>query len=185
MNRRMLVLDLTVAQNIKDTPREVKGWWFGARTVWQSPTVGNLFGDVIADMLAKVPYVTVYSRTDLRYYFGHKGDLLKRKYPDLQKAQIETLIEQVSPEDYGRDLAVDKVVSGRILRCYTSANRTIHWWHSLVEVEIEVRDTETGLVEWKHTYFQKKNLRSQKYVMEMITRQLVKDLRREYFLEYD
>ncbi len=146
---RVAVLNFDLAFEIDDT-REIKGWWFGARDIYYNPNVGEGVADAVADEIEKrCPFIEVYSRMDYKYYLASKREVLKREYPDLSNEQRADIMKQVDPMDIGRDLSVDKVVTGVVYDCHTSHHRTFHWWSSVVDVEIKLVDVQSGEVEFQ------------------------------------
>ena len=155
---RLLVVDSEISDQIKSNTREIKGWWFGARDVYRNPNVGEIFSDIFARNLAKNPSLfEVYPRTDFRYYSASKKDRLEKSFPQLGDNAINQLFSGISPCDFARDLNLQKVIVAKINNCYTTHNRTIHWWSSVVDVDVEILDAETCQPEWSANIRKRKN----------------------------
>ncbi len=179
---RWLVLPLEQPPAMADTPIAIRGWWLGARTIRQNPRAGAELADVISRAFDKeLPFVNQFSQVDLRYYFADKRERLRQAYAHLEDPEVERLIAQVPPIDYARELGADKMLTGRILRDYMGEHRTIHWWWSVVEAEISVVDVRTGTIEWTGHYSIDDTFGSMLAAEEELARQLVDDLREQYF----
>jgi hypothetical protein len=185
---RIAVLDMQVPKEFK-SPKEVQGWWFSARDVYHDPNAGQIFSDLLAKRLRKLPYLEVHSRVDYKYYVARKLERLKQAFPNLTNDEIASLFNESSPVDIGKDMnhywGVDKVVAGRILSGSTEHNRTFHWWKSSIEIEVSLIDVETGKTEWQATIEKSKNFRSQYRTMELAADELVRRMVKEYFLKSD
>lgn len=182
---KWLVAPFKQPPSMSETPRAIQGWWFGAKTIRENPRGGIMLAEITTRRLAELDYLNLISVIDLRYYFANKRQLLKDKlgdtYPGLDDKQIEQLVSKVPAIEYGKDLGVDKVLSGRILRQYMGENRTVHWWWSVLDVECQVSDVSTGKVEWTHHYVLRKQFASENYLQEELADRIVEDLRAQYF----
>ncbi len=178
---KILIPDFDVPPGSRETPREIRGWWLGARTIYQNPRAGAMFADHLTTHLARFPFVNLFSRVDLKYYFARKKQNLKEAYGYLTEEELAEAMRQVPKLDFARELGADKLLSGRIVRNFLSEHRTFHWWTSLVEVDCEMTDVLTGKSEWKKTYRLRKFLASQDTVQEELSRRVAQDLKNSYF----
>ncbi len=179
---KVLVIDFNVADDIVSSSRQIKGWWFGARDVYQNPNAGSIFADILAKRLNKeVSCVDVYSRTDYVYYSANKKDRLKKAFPKLDDGAIDGIFVDVSPVEFARDLGLDKVIMGKLRKCYTAHNRAFHWWSSVVDVDVILLDAESGQPEWSGHIKMRSKFRSQFGTMELVAHKLVKRIKKEYF----
>lgn len=184
------MVDSEVAEEIKTQPEEVKGWWFGARDIYRNPNSGEIFSDILAQYLASdVRSLDVYPRTDFRYYKANKKDRLKKSFPELGDKAIEVLFSRISYCDIARDLDLEKVIVARLNKCYTTHNRTFHFWTSVIEVEVSILDAGTGQPEWTRHIFSRRFFRSSYGAMETVVSELIhnmkkEDLYREKGMEY-
>ncbi len=179
---KWLVLPFDQPLSMRDTPRAIRGWWFGARTVRQNPRAGVLLAETITRAMAQLDFVNLFSSIDLKYYFADKRDLLGDAYPHLDDDEVFELLDGVPRIEYAKELGADKLLSGRVYRDYLGENRTIHWWWSVVQIECNITDVHTGEVEWSRRYDMRKQFSSQNRLQEEIAGLLVRDLKKEYFL---
>ncbi|MCD6385601.1 hypothetical protein J7M23_07450 [Candidatus Sumerlaeota bacterium] len=178
---KLAVLNFALAREVK-TPKEIKGWWFGARDIYYNPYVGETFADVLADEISKrCPFIDVYSRMDIKYYLLSKREILKRHFPELKEAELTKTINELDPVDIGRELGVDKVISGVIYDCHTSHHRTFHWWSSVVEAEVKLIDVDSGKVEWQNRMRLRKKFLSWLGTAEVLASKMVKAMEKELF----
>lgn len=179
---KLLVVDFDVSRDIAETPRQIKGWWFGSRDIYQNPNAGEIFSDLISERLNReISCVDVYSRTDFRYYLANKKDRLSKAYPDLSEESLDNLFSEVPAVDFARDLQMDLVLIGKLNRCYTGHSRTFHTWSSLVDADAILLDTETGEPEWSGHFKSRKKFRSQSAAMEKLAKRMIKQIKKEYF----
>jgi len=178
---QVLIMDFHLPPGLRETPREIRGWWLGASTIYQNPRAGTMFAERLTAHLALYPFVNLFSRLDLKYYFARKRHLLRETFDYLDDAEIDALMDQIPPEDFARELGADKVLSGRIIADYLDENRTIHWWHSATQVQCALTDVLTGRVEWRKDYRLKKFFASQFTIQQELARRVAEDLRDEYF----
>lgn len=181
--RRVAVLDFKVSDDIAQTHSQVKGWWLGARTVDQNPRAGGLFADALARHLSSLGYIEQHSRSDLKYYMANKLKRLKRNFLNLglTDADFKRMLDEVSPVDYGEDLGVEQVLTGRVIEAYTSMHNTIRVWHSFVKVEVDLWDVSTGQIVWTETFSGKKRFYSQSEVMDRVAPKVVQALNAAYY----
>lgn len=161
--------------------RDIHGWWFGARTIRMNPRAGASLSETISQALASHTFINQYSPIDLRYYFADKREMLGKAYPQLGDAEIDDLLSKVPPVRFARELGADKLVTGRIERNHLGENRTIHWWWSVLDAEIQVVDVRTGTVEWTRRYHYWKNFASPEDLQQRMAQRFVKDLDKSYF----
>jgi hypothetical protein len=159
----------------------IRGWWLGARTIYQNPRAGVLLAEASTHVMAGLDYVNLYPSMELRDYFARMRDTLKRVYPYLEDVEIDRLMSLVPPVDFARELGADKVLTGRIIRQYMADHRTIHWWWSVLEVDCEVIDVPSGKAEWQRHYVIRDQFASMTTVQEELARQLIEDLQENYF----
>lgn len=178
---KILVAQFEMAPGLRDTPKAVRGWWMGAENIYQNPRAGSYFADRLYAYLPTFPYINLFSRMDLKYYFAPKRRLLQDAYPHLSNEEITDILEQVPDLDYARELGADKVLSGRVVESHMHENRTFHWWKSVAHIEVRLVDVLSGRVEWEHEYRETIRFASPEFVMEEIAKQVGKDLEKEYF----
>jgi len=209
---RLAVLDFAVPAEWRNPQapdkinKEMKGWWFGARDVWHNPGMGWMAGEVFANRLGKLPFVRMISRSDIKYYLASKRDLIRRKLderrrkleasvsPDdklealriknMTEADYDREIESLPPREIGRELSADRVLVGRIYNIYLARNRTVSWYWSAVDVEVDLVDVDTGKVVWHRRAPYKKNLSSTTLLLEAVADEMVRMMEREYFYQH-
>lgn len=177
----MLILDFRTPPGIRENPKEVRGWWLGARTIHQNPHAGTAMAERLNARLASLPFVELYPRLDLRYYFARKRQNLAEAFPSLPEEKVEELVADADPLAYARELGADKLLRGRVVRNYLSDHRTLHVWSSVVEVEIELVDALSGRTEWRRSYRDRTWLASQFSAQDELAKRIARDLRDEYF----
>lgn len=181
LDRRVLVLDFRVTENIAETPKVHKGWWFGSRDVYQNPRAGELFADVLARRMRALEYVEQHSRDDLKYYMSQKRSLLADRFSGFGDADYEQMLLEISPIDYGADLNADYVITGRILEAYTSHHAVVQTWHSFVRAEVDLWDMASGQIVWTRVFTGKRWFFSQQEAMEEASVKAVTALDRSFF----
>lgn len=174
---KVLIMDFEMTAGMAETPRAIRGWWFGARNIYQNPRSGTIFAERLSANLAVYPYVNLFSRVDLRYYFARKRGRLMDAYSYLDEDEIDGLLRDVPALDYARELGADKLISGRIVENYLSENRTIHNWKSKAHIKCVLIDVASGEEEWKGEYELTERFASQSTVTEEIARRAARDLK--------
>lgn len=183
LSRRVVVLDFRVPETNVNNPVEVKGWWLGARTVYQNHRDGAIFADILARQLTdpKYQYLEQQSRTDLKFYMGQKRKMLKDKFKDMKPAELERALAEVPPIDYGAELNVDQVITGQILESYTLEHRTVHNWYSKVRLRVDVYDMATGKVVWSREFSSRRQFLANIDCMEDIAVQAARALDKDFY----
>jgi hypothetical protein len=181
LNRRVVVLDFTAPTSITDTDLQIRGWWFGARTIFQNPEAGVIFGDALSRQLLSLDFVEQHSRADLKYYMARKLRRLMDTFAGLTDDEYDGMLAEVSPLDFGEELGVDQVITGRIVEAYASHNRTIHIWHSYAKVEVDIWDMATGQVVWSQVFDAKKRFSSESALLEKLAARVVEELDANYY----
>ena len=154
---RLAVLDLLppgqerLTKDFKIKQRE--GWWFGSQDVYQDPNVGIRVADMLANLLAgrlnRSDSLTVDSRYDFRIYLENKKERLQKQFPKLTKAQIDELALNAlvdNPAEVGRELQVDRVLTGQIVDERMDNSRFWQFWTSRLVVRLGMFDVETGKI---------------------------------------
>lgn len=178
---KILVMNFQTPPGVRENPRDIRGWWFGSSTIYQNPRAGVIMAERISAHLSKFSFINLFSRVDLKYYFARKRQNLRESFPEVSDEDLNKLMDNVPSIDFARELTADKVISGRIVENYLDENRTIHWWSSVIEVEVELTDVATGEVEWRKRYRDRDWLDSQFNAQDKIAEEIVEDLRTEYF----
>jgi len=179
---KILVVDFEADAEILSQPKKVEGWWFSSRDVYNNSSVCEIFADIFARQMKEIiPSVEVYSRVDFKYYSANMKDRLKKNYPRLNNKSLDYLFSRVSPCDLARDLNLDLVLSAKLNKCYTTHNRAIHWWSSVIDVDVALLDAESGFPEWKAHRDSRKYFLSQYSSMEKVAESLIKQMKKEYF----
>ncbi|MFW6303772.1 MAG: hypothetical protein ACOC2L_04050, partial [Candidatus Sumerlaeota bacterium] len=157
----LAVLHFHVPPEYVTEPTITEGWWFGAETVYRNANAGKMLADYVAAQVKKIPGVDLHSRDKIAVYLLGKRQLLVENFPNLRDAEYSEMLTKASPLDYGRELAVDHVLTGRVLRSETRRNNTIETWHSTVEVEVELWDVKSGKMLWSRIFERKDRFASQ------------------------
>jgi len=179
---KILVVDFEEAPEIETRQKQVRGWWFGSRDIYHNPNAGEIFADIFARQLnERIPSVEVYSRTDFKYYSANMKDRLRKTYPRLNDKSLDHILSQVSPCDLARDLNLNLVLTAKLNNCYTSHNRSFHWWSSMIDVDVKLLDAESGSGEWSGHRDTRKIFLSQPSAMEKVAESLIRQMKKEYF----
>ncbi|MBN1477917.1 hypothetical protein JXA47_14275 [Candidatus Sumerlaeota bacterium] len=140
---RIAVMPFGAPGSITGQPFDIHGWWFGAHDVRQSRNVGGWTAESLARQLEQLDCVEVVPPYDLRRYLQQQGRTLRQTHPDLTDEQVEAILSAIPLSDFGRDLEVDKIVTGQIFASQVSHNRTIDTWASTVDLQVQVWDVES------------------------------------------
>jgi hypothetical protein len=144
---KVVVLDGVLNPGHGEDDTEIVGWWFTARDIYRDPNDGLHWGDLLSEALDRtIPNLDSYSRLDLRTYLATRHMRLREAYPALTDLEIDRLLAEQSPIDYGRALGTDFVVITRIQDAWLSHQRTFHWWSGVAIVEVEVWDVSSGRI---------------------------------------
>jgi hypothetical protein len=179
--RRVVVLDFTVPEDMRQHPNQVRGWWLRSRTIVQSPNAGTEFADVLARHLTGLRYLEQHSRADLAITMSEKRKNLMDKFKDFSDADYSRMLEKISPVDYGEELGVEQVITGKIIESYTSENRIFLFWRSRLKVQVDVWDMATGKVAWSRTFSGSKWFYSRPYVMNHLAPEIIEALDRDFY----
>ncbi len=177
----LAVMDMYVPIEYSREPNIIDGWWFGSETVYRNGNAGSMLADYISTQFEKIPSVELFSRDRITTYLLGKRQLLMSSFPGLTDAEYTDMLTKISPLDYGRDLGVDQVLTGRILRSETRRHNTLEIWHSIVEVEVELWDVNTGQMVWSHIFKKKDRFESQPQVMLFIAKQVAEEINESFF----
>lgn len=178
---KILVMDFETPPGLRENPKAIRGWWLGSRNIYQNPRAGSIFAERVSAHLAPLPYINLFSRVDLKYYFARKRQRLSAAYDYLRDEEIDDLMRRVPQLDFAVELGADKLLTGRIIENHLSENRTFHFWSSRARIECRMIDVISGLEEWSKQYELKKRFASQFSIQDEIARQLADDLEEEYF----
>lgn len=184
---KFLILPFSQPPAMSESAINIRGWWLGARTIRQNERAGDLVADVLSRQMARLDYLNLFSSIDLKYYFANKARRLKEHYNkqegrDLSDEEVAKLMAGVPKLEFAKDLGADKLLTGNIVQLYMGENRTIHWWWSVIDVEVQVIDVASGKVEWSKRYHVRKSSASMVHITEEFSQRLIQDLQREYFL---
>jgi hypothetical protein len=208
---RIAVLDFAVPSEWRNPQapdkiaKEREGWWFGSRDVWQNPGLGRVAGDVFSHQLSQLPFVTVVSRVDIKYYMADKRSALKQlrdrqrreleesgSPEDLRKAQAiaamteadyDAELEKLPPWEIGRELGADRVLTGRIRNAYLTFNRAFGFYWTVVDLELDLYDVQTGNVVWHGRRQFKMMFASTLLVLEKAAGEMIQAMKDEYFYQ--
>ncbi len=177
----LAIMDLYVPIEYAREPNIIDGWWFGSETVYRNGNAGTMLADYISTQLDKIPSVDLFSRDRITTYLLSKRQLLMQSFPGLTDADYTDMLTKISPLDYGRELGVDQVLTGRILRSETRRQNTLEFWHSTVEVEVELWDVNTGQMVWSHIFKDKDYFASQPDVMLEMSKKIKKEIDKKFY----
>lgn len=175
--RRVAVLDLRVSEDIRQNKEKRVGYWFGKRTHYQDPLAGSQFADVLSARLHDLDYVEQVSRYELKNnYMVDKLELLRQAFGGLSEDEYVRMLEQVSPLDFGLDLGVDQVLTGRVIEAYTSYGHLLSAWKSVARVEVDLWDMGAGEIVWTQVFEGDRWFFSQKEAMTEAAGRAVEEL---------
>jgi len=208
---RLAVLDFSIPDQWRDPEapdrinKDLQGWWFGSRDVWRNPGMGRVAADIFSSQLNRLPFITTVSRVDIKYYMADKREHIRRllderrrklekstdprdraeaeRIRNMTEADYERELERLPPRDVGRALKADRVLVGRIHDAYLGHNRTIHWYWSYVDLELNLVDVDTGRVVWHKRAQFKKNFASVALLFEIAARRMIEMMEYEYFYQ--
>lgn len=206
---RLAVLDFSVPRSWHETEnpgelkKEMRGWWFGSRDIWHNPGLGRMAADVYSHELNKEPFINVVSRVDIKYYMARKREQLRRlreqqsrdleatgnpedlkaaaRIRQMTDAEYTMELQNLPPREIGRELKADRVLVGRIRDSYLAHNRTINWYWTYVDLELDLYDVDSGNVVWHKRWQTKKSFASALYVLEDSAAQVIDMMKNEYF----
>lgn len=178
---KWLILPFTPKEKVEDT-MTINGWWLGARTIRQNERAGDMIADTLSRQMAHLDFLNLFSSIDIKYYFANKTRRLKAAYSNLSDEEVAQAMAKVPKLEFAKDLGADKLLTGTINRHYMGENRTIHWWWSVLDVDVQVTNVATGKVEWSHNYVVRRQSASMAAVQEEFANRLIEDLKGEYFL---
>jgi hypothetical protein len=139
---RIAVMPFDAPESITQQPFDIRGWWFGSHDVRQSRNVSAWTAESLARELQALDCVEVIPPYDMRRYLLEQQRTLMQAHPDLSREQVLTLLREVPLADYGRDLEVDKIITGRVVESRLSHNRTIDVWNSAVDFKVQIWDVD-------------------------------------------
>ncbi|MBN1866294.1 hypothetical protein JW916_03280 [Candidatus Sumerlaeota bacterium] len=181
LTRRVVVMDFRIPRSVAEKEFQIKGWWFGAHTIFQNPRAGEVFADALALQLHRLEYLEQHSRTDLKFYMEGNRQRLQDRFKGRPDGDYDRMLSEISPVDYGLDLGVDQVITGRLIECFTSQHRTIQTWYSQVKVEVQVWDMKSARAVWNRTFFERSRFASQSIAMQRVAGRIVKALDRKFY----
>lgn len=178
----ILIMDLSIPDDIAETGHSVGGWWFGAHTDFRNANVGSIFADALTvEMRRQMDWADLFDRLYVRQYFSRKRTLLQNEFTDMNSDELDALMARISPLEFARELGADKVIVGKLNSSETFYQRTVKYWSSSVDVRLELLDVDSGRTLWRGSERKKGRFRSQKTVMEIIAQRLVKEMSSDYF----
>ncbi|NUP88442.1 MAG: hypothetical protein HUU25_01330 [Candidatus Sumerlaeia bacterium] len=188
---RIAVMPFSAPESITGQTFSYEGWWFGSTDVRQNRNVGAWVAESLARQLDTVDNVVVVPPYDLRRYLLEQARTLKREHPEMTDAQIDALMRAIPLSDYGRDLEVDKIVTGQIFAARTAHNRTIDTWASTVEYQVQIWDVvdlhaqeQAGrepTAEWERRDRDREWFGSWLAAADELGQRIARELRRTYF----
>lgn len=180
LTRRVAVLDFRTPDDYKTEPTIVRGWWFGARTLMRNPHMGDLFADDLGRSLTSLEYVEQHSRADVRFYMSSKRRLLTDRFKGRTDQDYSRMLADVAAVDYGEELGVDQILTGRIVEAYTSKSHLLSTWHSYIKVEVDLWDIRAGQVVWSSVFSRNRSFTSDVGTAEELAGQVIRALDRHY-----
>ncbi len=179
----LAVLDFK-APNNPDDAKYVKGWWLGARDIYKNKNAGMIYADIFAEELQKISSFDVYKRSEYKYYRADLESTIKKKFSafddDKNVGKLEEVLVSVDPIIIGKELGVDRVLTGEVDSYFTSHHRAFHNWSSKVEVSAKIIEVSTGKVEWEAKYADKKSFSAPNVISKKIISKMIKDIKKNY-----
>lgn len=167
--------EMQYTEKAVETEKDVRGWWFGSEDVWYNANTGKIAADIFDEALRNSGLFQVYSRQDLKYYYADKKEILTDKL-NLAEKELEAAILKLDPVKVGRELGVDKVVTGRICSSETRHSRVWGFYNSATAFTVTVYDVKSGKVEFSRDYGEVKASSSQYLNYESNAKRFVRDL---------
>jgi len=179
----LVVLDFR-APNNPENEKYIKGWWFGSRDIYKNKNAGNIYADIFAEELEKSGLFKVYKRSELKYYMADLRKKLQKEYPalaeDVNKNKCDEIINNIDPVTIGKDLGIEKVLTGEIDNCYTAHSRAFHTWASKVSVTAKIIDVKTGKIDWEMKYKKKKAFYAPNVLSKRNVQRMIKNIKKNY-----
>ena len=170
---RLAVLDFTppdARYNETDFAYKTReGWSFGSSDVYTDAHVGVHVADEVARRLNRTELITVVSRSDVRQYLAGKMDILRRDFPQHTEAQRSEMLQRQMIEyavAMGRELNVDRVLTGQVISERMSLNRATKFWRSNVTVRLIMWDVTKEEVVFDRTFSRNKFFASAQLTIE-------------------
>lgn len=188
-----VVLDFTVAPRVSESrdcctrqvnyrEREVRaesdsrGWWFGRQDIYVNSNVGRMAADLLTDELRNQGTYNVRSRSDLRYYYADKRDLIRGKFGQMSNDELQKAILVLDPVSIGRELGVQKVIVGHV--CDAEVRKAVMpgSFASAASLTVAVFDVASGRMEFEKCYAKIRYHSTQYFHMEKIAQEVTRDL---------
>lgn len=170
---------LHYAEKPVEAEKDIRGWWFGAQDVYYNDNMGRIGADLFEEAIAGTSLYELYRRSDLKYYYADKKDVLRGKLK-MSSKELEQSVLALNPVAIGREIGVDKVVVGHISDSEMRHNRAFGPYSSAASFEVSVYDVKTGKQEYTRQFYKVKGFRSQYSIFEKAASQFVKDLQKVY-----
>jgi hypothetical protein len=185
--------------------KDFGGWWFSSRGLFHNPGLGRVGADAFSRQLSRLSFIHNVSRVDIKYYMADKRERIKtvlqerqsqleksanpreqkeaQRIQTMSEADYDRMVERLPAREVGKELKADRVLVGRIHDAYLAHNRTIHWYWSFVDLEINLVDVDTGNIVWHKRAQYKKNFASTAFVLDIAAQDMVEMMKREYFYQ--
>lgn len=158
------------------TEKDSRGWWLGRQDIYVNANVGRMAADLITDALRTDCVYQVRSRSDLKYYYADKKDLIRKKFSQMSEKEINKAVLLLDPVAIGRELGVQKVVVGHI--CDSELRKAVApgSFASVASLTVAVFDVATGRIEFEKCYRKIRNHSTQYFHFEKIAEEVSRDI---------
>lgn len=146
-----------------------EGWGFGSSDVYTDAHVGVHVADEVARRLNRTELITVVARNETRQYLAGKMDILRSDFPEHSEVQRKQMLQQQMLENavaMGRELNVDRVLTGQVVSERMSMNRATKFWRSNLTVRLIMWDVTKEEVVFDRTFSKNKFFASAQLTIE-------------------
>jgi hypothetical protein len=158
------------------TEKDSRGWWLGRQDIYVNANIGRIAADLLTERLRNDCIYQVRSRSDLKYYYADKKDLLHDKFKNLSSDELKKAILLLDPVSIGRELGVQKVVVGHI--CDSELRKAVApgSFASVASLTVAVFDVASGRIEFEKCYRKISNHQTQYFHFEKIAEEVARDI---------
>lgn len=158
------------------TEKDSRGWWLGRQDIYVNANVGRIASDLLTDALRTDCVYQVRSRSDLKYYYADKKDLIRKKFSNMSEDELKKAILLLDPVAIGREMGVQKVVVGHI--CDSELRKAVApgSFASVASLTVAVFDVASGRIEFEKCYRKIRNHSTQYFHFEKIAEEVSRDI---------
>lgn len=179
--RQIAVLPLEAPDDFGSEDFILEGFWFWGKKKYENPRAGNLTAELLTPELRKLPYLQVLDFRDVQRYLAQKVERLQLAFPNYEDEAYTEMLQMVSPADYGKELGVAYVLTGRLEHAHTTYWTFLKLWHSRVRLKLDLWEVASGEVVWSHSFGKTRMGLSFYAMMQDLAPGLIRKMDRKYF----